>query len=251
MRLDRILRYPIKSLSVESLTHADLTPGQGLPYDRKWALARPDGEAANNTDWHPKSNFLVLARDYDIAQVKSHFDELSGRLSFEAPNELHGEGLLSTEQGRAAIAGGIAKHLGLDDSGTPILVEAKDIGYFDTTEGPVSLLNMASVRDLEKVMGQNIDPVRFRMNLILEDLEPWTERDWVGKRIKIGDVILDVSQDTGRCIATHINPDSGEKDAKVLHALKDNFGHTNMGIYAKVVEGGTIRPGDCVNLLDT
>lgn len=250
MRLDRILRYPIKSLSVESLIQAELTPGQGLPFDRKWALARPDGEAADNADWHPKSNFLVLARDHDIAHVKSHFDELTGRFSFEAPGGLHGEGLLSTEQGRSAIAGGIAKHLGLDESGTPILVEAKDIGYFDTTEGPVSLLNMASVRALEDVMGQDIDPVRFRMNLILEDVEAWAEREWVGKTIKVGDVTMEVSQDTGRCIATHINPDSGEQDAKVLHGLKDNFGHTNMGIYAKVIEGGSIRTGDSISVID-
>ena len=250
MRLEKILRYPIKSLSVEALDHTDLTPNQGLPFDRKWALARPDGEAANNTDWHPKSNFLVLARDHDIAQVKSHFDELTGRLTFEAPNGLHGEGLLGTEEGRTAIAGGIARHMGLDENGIPIVVEAKDIGYFDTTEGPVSLLNMASVRALEDAMGTDIDPLRFRMNLILEDVDAWAERSWVGKKVKVGEVTLEISQDTGRCIATHINPGSGKKDAKVMHGLKDNFGHTNMGIYAKVIEGGAIHTGDSISLIE-
>ncbi|MCW8916444.1 MAG: MOSC domain-containing protein [Magnetovibrio sp.] len=248
MHIDQILRYPVKSLSVETLNHCTLSPGQGLPFDRKWALARPGSEASTSNNWHPKSNFLVLANEKNMAMVKSHFDEITNRLTFEAPGDLHGEGKMDTDEGRNAIAGGIAKHLGLDDTGTPILKEAQDIGYFDTTDGPVSLLNMESVRAVEKLLSKKLDPLRFRMNLIMEGVEAWAETSWIGKQIKIGDAVLETTKETGRCITTHINPTTGEIDIKVMHALKDHFGHTNMGVYAKVIKGGTISAGDAITI---
>lgn len=244
MLLDRILRYPVKSLSVEELSTSTLIPGQGLPFDRHWALARPDGEAFDDPAWHSKGHFLVLVREYGLALIKSHYDEISGRLSLTAPDGLHAEGKLNTEEGRQAIAGAAAKHLGLDDTGIPKLIEATDIGYFDTTMGEVSLLNMESVRTLEKMVSLKIDPVRFRMNLLIEGMEAWAENELIGKRLNIGDAVLEITEMTGRCKATHVNPQTGELDIKIMHALKEYFGHTTMGIYAKVIEGGDIRVGD-------
>lgn len=249
MKLDRILRYPVKSLSAEDLHATPLTPGQGLPYDRHWALARPDGDAVNSTNWQPKSHFLVLARDNALAEIKTHFDDATGRMSLSAPDGLHAEGKLDTPDGRTAIAGAVAKHMGLDKSGLPTLVEAQEIGYFDTTKGPISLLNMESVRALEKVVSQKIDPVRFRMNLMIEGLEAWAETVWPGQRLRIGETVLEVTENTGRCIATHVDPDSGKKDLPLLKALKDHFGHTQMGVYAVVIEGGTIHKNDEIELL--
>jgi len=250
MPLSKILRYPVKSLSMEELNECRLTPGQGLAYDRHWALARPDGDAVHSAAWMPKSHFLVLVREYALALVKSRFEESTGRFCFEAPDGLHAEGKLSTIEGRNAIAGAIAKHLGLDENGTPTLVEAQDIGYFDTTKGPISLLNMASLHALEKLVSQKLDPARFRMNLLLDGCEPWSERLWPGKRVKIGETVLEVTEHTGRCKATHINPDTGTLDVKVLHALKEHFGHTQMGVYAVVLEGGLIKAGDPITVLD-
>jgi len=249
MQLDRILRYPVKSLSVEDLHACTLSPGQGLPFDRHWALARPDGDAVDNPTWHAKSHFLVLAREYGLALVKSHFDETTGRLSLTAPDGLHAEGKLNTLEGRTAIAEAIAKHLGLDETETPHLVEAQDIGYFDTTRGPVSLLNMNSVRALEKLVSVKFDPRRFRMNFLLEGIDAWAETLWSGQKFKIGDAVLEITQSTGRCKATHVNPDTGELDMKVLHALKEHYGHTQMGVYAIVAEGGKVTAGDQIEML--
>jgi len=235
---------------VEVLKACRLSPGQGLPYDRHWALARPDGDALTTPGWLPKSHFLVLAKDHDLALVKSRLDEATGRFHLEAPGDLHAEGLMNTNEGRSAIAGAIAQPLGLDEHATPTLVEAQDIGYFDTTKGPVSFLNMNSLRALEAVVGEKIDPVRFRMNLMVEDLDAWAETLWPGKRVTIGDCVLGISEDTGRCKATHVNPQTGSIDVKVMHALKEHFGHTNMGVYGIVEEGGPIHAGDPVQLLD-
>ena len=251
MNLSEIWRYPVKSLTGQSMDRVVLNPGMGLPHDRRWALARPDGQAATNTDWHPKSQFYVMVREYGLAELKCQFNDLSGLFSLEGPNGLKASGNLASPEGRAEIEAAVATHLGLSTDKRPVLKEAQKIGYFDTTEGPVSLLNMASLRILEDTIGQSIDPKRFRMNFYVEGAEAWCEPKWLGKRVRIGKtVVLHVTENTGRCKATHVNPATGELDLKILHAIKHNFGHTNMGVYAKVIEGGLIQPNDEIEILE-
>ena len=250
MNLSEIWRYPVKSLSGASIQRTVLNPGQGLPHDRRWALALADGEAVKDQGWHAKAQFFVQARDHALATLQCQFDDRSGLFTIEGTDGLHVEGNLMSDEGRAAIAGGVAKHLGLDDADTPVLVEAQDIGYFDTTQGPVSLLNMASHRALESVLGHTLDPQRFRMNFWLEGVEPWAETLWPGQRVQIGQAILRISKATGRCKATHVNPATGTLDVKVMHALKEHFGHTDMGVYGIVESGGPVNAGDTVTLLD-
>jgi len=250
MKLHDIWRYPIKSLSGARLERTVLNPGQGLPQDRRWALALPGTDAAEGNGWRPKSQFVVLVRNHTLAALKCRFDDVTGRFCFESPEGLHAEGNLMSPEGRAAIAGGVAKHLGLDKAQTPILVEAREIGHFDTTQGPISLLNLNSHRALEQVLGQSIDPVRFRMNFWIEGADAWAEALWPGRRLSIGPVVLRITEPTGRCTATHVNPLTGVADVKVMHALKEHFGHTQMGIYAQVESGGPVNTGDEIRLLD-
>ncbi len=49
-----------------------------------------------------------------------------------------------------------------------------------------------------------------------------------------------------RCTATTVNPETAERDIDVPGDLRRSFGHVNMGIYAEVVEGGTVAVGDQV-----
>jgi len=250
MKLNEIWRFPVKSLSGQRLESAVLNPGLGLPHDRRWGLARPGGDAAQGGVWVPKSQFLVLVRAFGLAELTCHFEQLTGHLSLKGPNGLHAEGPLNTAEGRTAIAHAVAKHLGLSASETPVLVEAASLGYVDSTQGPVSILNVNSLRALEEAVGRPLDPLRFRMNLIIEGADAWTENTWPGKRIRIGKVELQVTESTGRCQATHVNPETGQADANLLRALKNNFGHTQFGVYAQVVSGGLIQPGDGVERID-
>ncbi|MCK5273984.1 MAG: MOSC domain-containing protein, partial [Alphaproteobacteria bacterium] len=116
----------------------------------------------------------------------------------------------------------------------------------DVPDKYVSILNLASVKDIERVARNPVDPRRFRANLHLVGLPAWAEMSWVGKEIAIGDVRLEVVEITGRCAATEVSPDSGERDLHILKILRQGFGHTNCGIYARVVAGGRIEKGDTV-----
>lgn len=250
MKLSEIWRYPVKSLSGERLERAVLNPGLGLPHDRRWALARPNGDAPLDGTWAPKAHFYALVREYGLAQLRCSFDMHSGNFALSGPDGLEAQGNLAAPEGRAAIEDAVAQHLGLSTDDKPVLVEAANLGYFDASYGPVSILNMNSLRALGQAVGQDLDPLRFRMNFLVEGLDAWAEMTWPEKRVRIGKVELKVTQITGRCKATHVNPSTGATDIEMVRALKDNFGHTQLGVYAEVINGGPIQPGDGVEILD-
>lgn len=250
MKLSKIWRFPIKSLSGSTLPWVVLNSGLGLPHDRRWALARPYGKAASDAHWHPKSQFFVQVREGTLAELKCEFDDRSGVFSLRGPNGLDVCGKLATVEGRNRIAKAVAEHLGIAHELTPVVVEAQQFGYFDSQQGPLSILNTASLGALETALGRPLNAGRFRMNLHIEGGEAWAERDWIGKQVRMGGTLLQITENTGRCKTTHLDLDTGKADVNVLKALTENFGHTNMGVYAKVIDGGRIQPGDEVEVLD-
>ena len=49
-----------------------------------------------------------------------------------------------------------------------------------------------------------------------------------------------------RCAAVNVDPDTGARDLAIPHALMRRLGHTDCGIYAEVIAGGTIAAGDAI-----
>ena len=77
------------------------------------------------------------------------------------------------------------------------------------------------------------------------------EDSWIGRRIRVGDVVLEVGGPIDRCAATTRNPDTGEVDLDTLRAIKHYRGlrdgrHADFGVFAAVVEPGRVRVGDAV-----
>jgi hypothetical protein len=52
-----------------------------------------------------------------------------------------------------------------------------------------------------------------------------------------------------RCPATEVNPVSAERDADPVAELRQLYGHTELGIHAKVLEGGRFALGDSIEVL--
>lgn len=245
--LRHIVRYPVKGMSAEALDSVALSPGEGLPHDRRFALAH----ASANFDplapeWLAKTNFLMLMRDEKLAQLQTHFDPESGMLTVRRGGRVVSRGNITTPIGRTLIEQFFAAFLKGSLRGNPRLVEAPGHMFSDTREKFVSLINLASVRDLERVVGQAVDPLRFRGNLCFEGAEPWEEFDWVGRDVRIGDTLLRVEKRIGRCAATNVDPASGARDLNIPVALQKGYGHKDLGIYARVVKGGRIAVGEKV-----
>ena len=251
--LKKISRYPIKGLSEETLAEVEVTEGRGLPGDRIFALALADTEFDSlNPRPLPKTKFVMLARFARLAGLLSSFDAVTSTLVLRHAGAALAAGCLETQAGRRTIEKALAKFMGDDLDGAPRVVEAEGHRFTDVSvDSPVlmeavSMINLASVRDLEGKLGREVDPRRFRANLLVDGLGPWQEFDLIDKEFTIGSVRVKGLQRTRRCPATEVNPDTAERDIRVPLELRRYYGHGDNGIYLSILSNGTLREGDAI-----
>jgi uncharacterized protein len=240
-----LYRYPIKGLSATPLTEIDLAAGQGVPFDRAFALAH------GSTQFDPlkpqylsPSSFFQLKRDERLAMLAARFDPETGMLVLARDGRQVARGVITSPSGRMVIEqffGAFLKNLA---RGQPKLVHAPEHHFADAPEPFVSLINLASVKDLERVVGKPIDPLRFRGNMYVEGLPAWTEFGWVGRTVTVGGAQFDIAARITRCVATNVDPATGARDLNLPAALQRAYGHVDMGVYARVAGGGRIAVGD-------
>ena len=98
-----------------------------------------------------------------------------------------------------------------------------------------------------------LSEARFRSNIIVSGLAAWEEQNWVGHTLRIGQVAFDVVKPKVRCLATHANPRTGERDRPVMPTLMKAFAQIEPTFAVGMVTrgaSGTIRVGDNVSLID-
>jgi len=250
--VQRICRYPVKGLSPENLEQTELIPGEGLPGDRRYAIAlsttRFDPAAPQPL---PKTSFLMLMRNERLAALETAFDVEQSVLTIRRDGKQVARGNLSLPVGRAMIGDFFAAYFKDEVAGKPkVLVAPAEHMFSDNGERGLSIINLATVRDLERVVGEDVDPVRFRANLYIDGAEPWAEFGWVDRDIILGGARLRVTARIDRCAATTVRPGVGMRDINVPQALKRGFGHIDCGVYAHTVTGGPITVGDTVTVAD-
>jgi uncharacterized protein len=240
-----IQRFPVKGLSPEALDRVAVRPGEMLPHDRAFALAL--GSTAFDParpQWMAKTYFLMLMRDEKLAALSTGFDEATLTLTVSRGGKQVARGKLDDPMGRAVIEQFFAAYMGEVARGQPKLVAAPGHNFSDVNARVLSIINLASVKDLERVTGQPVDPLRFRGNIHVDGLPAWAEFGWVGQEFSIGKIKLSVMKRIQRCAATSVNPANAQRDINVVQALMRGFGHPDMGIYARVLNEGTIATGD-------
>lgn len=250
----RIQRFPVKGLSPQKLDRVAVRAGEMLPYDRGFALAL--GSTAFDPaapQWMVKTNFLMLMRDEKLAALATAFDDATLTLTVSRGGRQVARGRLDDPMGRAVIEQFFAAYMGEVARGQPRLVAAPGHNFSDVNAKVLSIINLASVKDLERVTGQPADPLRFRGNIQVEGLPAWAEFGWVGREFAIGPangreggkpVRLSVMKRIQRCNATSVNPSTAQRDINVVQALMRGYGHTDMGIYARVLNDGELATGD-------
>ena len=247
-----IFRYPVKGLTPESLDRVTLAPGECLPHDRRFALARATAPFdPQRPEWLNKSNFFMLMRDEKLAQLRTSFDAPSGLFTIARGNRMLLRASLTEVAGREKINAFFTAFLKGIPGGPPKVVEAPGHAFSDAKQKPnsttykyVSLVNLASIGELEKTAGVAVDPLRFRANVYLNGAPAWAELGWVGSGIMVGNARLHVVSPTTRCAATTVNPATAARDLNIPVILQQEFGHPYMGIYAEVVAGGEIVKGN-------
>ncbi|HJU18251.1 MAG TPA: MOSC domain-containing protein [Stellaceae bacterium] len=254
MTIAALYRYPVKGLSAESLARVALAPRECLPQDRRFALAL----AATRFDpqrpqWLSKIHFAMLMRDEKLAQLHTRFDAASGVFTAERDGRVVLRETITEPEGRRRIDAFFSDFLGDAVAGPLRVVEAPGHAFADARPKPnastdkyVSLINLASLRALERVIAAPLAPVRFRANLYFDGAPEWAELGWIEREIAVGAARLRVVATITRCAAPGVNPDTAERDRDVTGALQRSFGHNLMGIYAEVTKGGEIGVGDAI-----
>lgn len=215
-----------------------------LPGDRAWAVLHAN--APDTEEWQPRRNFLVVASGPRLAQIHAR-TEANGHITLTHPDA--DPTTIDPERDGEKLKAWISPLWDSDRPAPARLVRAPAKGMADNGEAEVAILNLASLRALSDKLGQDLDIGRFRGNLVVDGLGPWGEFDLIGRSIRLGGATLEVTRPTDRCRAPDANPLTGRRDANVLRALEDGWGHRDFGVYARVSQGGRVRAGDELDLI--
>jgi hypothetical protein len=251
----KLYRYPIKGLSEEALDRVSLSPGRCLPQDRRFAIALGTTEFdPARPAWLSKNHFIMLMRDEALARLNTRFEPDGAVLSIEEDGRPLVEASLGDAEGCGRIARFFDAFLGGAVAGPLRVVEAPGHAFADARPKPnastgqyVSLINLASIRELEGEIGAAVDPIRFRANVYFDGPPAWREQDWMERHITVGGARLRVVSPITRCAATEVNPDTAKRDLDIVRTLMQRWGHNIMGIYGEVVSGGDIALGDRIS----
>jgi uncharacterized protein YcbX len=209
----------------------------------------PSGFDPNAPQHISKQKFTVLARLPAVALIRTRYDEATGAMDAGFPGKAAIRAHLDREDGRQAFAQWLTEVLGDDLRGPLKVLPAPGAHRFmDDEQGFISIVNLASVRDLSERIGMPIDPRRFRANFYVEGWPPWLENKMSGGRLALGDTEARVVKPIVRCVATHVDPDTGERDIEIVPALFEAYAHRFCGIYASVVRAGRVSIGSGASL---
>jgi uncharacterized protein YcbX len=242
-----LYRYAVKGLSPEALDRVTLDAGGTMPFDRAYAIENGPGRFDPDNPCHlPKITFLMLMRDERLATLSTSFDDATETLTVRRAGKQVARGQLTTPLGRKMIEQFFAAYMQGELRGPPKIVFAPGHSFSDVAMKCLHVVNLATVRDVERVAGRPIDPLRFRANVYIDGVEPWAESTWLGKEITLGRVRGEVVKNTVRCAATNVDPQSGVRDMAIPETLLRTWGHSNLGVYVRIVSGGELAVADAL-----
>ncbi len=244
-----IYRYPVKGLTPEELPSVTLSKGLTLPADRRYAIENgPSGFNPASPKYLPKAYFLMLMRNERLASLDTHFNDATNVFTIRHNGTEVARGDLETGEGRKAIEEFFKREFASDLKGEPKILSAPGHSFSDVSAKVVSIINLASVGEIENAVSQPVHPLRFRGNLYVDGWPAWHEFSLLGETLAIGDVRLKVNKNIVRCAAINVDPVTAERDLNLPKTMVRHFGHDECGIYAEVIAGGTVAAGDAIEV---
>jgi uncharacterized protein YcbX len=251
-RVTRISIAPVKSLGLVHPDEVEVGP-RGVVGNRRFWLVDEDGRLFNNKRCGP------------LVRVRPEWDEESRTLALTLPDGERVEGVVELGEPVVAdlwgypnpsrrvvgpweaaierVAGQPLTLLWADDHAT-------DRGY---RGGDISLVSHASLERLREEGGADnaVDGRRFRMLLEIDGVGAHEEDEWLGTQVQVGDAVLVLNGDVGRCVVTTHDPDTGVTDFDTLGVLagyrrEGRDEPLPMGVYGAVAVPGRVRVGDPV-----
>ncbi|WP_240790294.1 MOSC domain-containing protein [Rhodobacter sp. SY28-1] len=240
----QLVRHPIKSAGYETVAEAVLTEGAAFPFDRVWAVAHAAARLTEPPTWAPKLQFLRGWGSADLMAISCASDTAAGQVTLSHPRR-PSETFRPDDPADAARLIDWLRPLWPENRPEPArVIRVPGQALTDQDQPLVSINSVTSLGELSAQMGTRLSPHRFRGNIWVDGWAPWAELDLIGEELTIGPVRLRVEEPIGRCRATGANPETGLQDADTMGALETAYGHTDFGVFARVLTGGRIAVND-------
>lgn len=259
-------RYPVKSMMGEELNAAVVTP-RGVIGDRAYALIDSGtgkvASAKNPRKWAKLFNFraayietprqganispvritlpdgnTVTTQQVDLNQILSNVLEREVTIGSTPPDTP------SLEEYWPDIDGLPNREITTDESMPPGT-------FFDFAV--IHLLTTATINQLRELYPQGrFEARRFRPNIVVDSStgeKGFLENSWIGSTIAIGtEVRLNIIGSCPRCVMTTLSQGDLPKDPGILRTAAQ-YNKVNVGVYASVLQGGTIHRDDGVRVV--
>jgi uncharacterized protein YcbX len=255
-----LYRYPVKGFTPESREALTIVDGR-IAGDRVLGFRFANTPEPDEV-WGRKHGMLAMVHTPGLAQLRLRYDETAQRLKISRAGELLVEDGLDAA-GRARICGAVANFAkDLPESGLaghPERLPLRLVGdgrtprYQDRPDGYVTMHGRASVQAVGTALhAPDISELRFRSNVSVDGLLPFEELGWIGKTVRVGAMRFRVELPIVRCLATHADPETGQRDRPILTTLTHALGQEKPTLAVGLVpEGaGDIHVGDEVLLED-
>jgi uncharacterized protein len=258
-------RYPVKSMMGEELNASEITE-RGLLGDRAYALVdNSDGRVAtakNPKKWPRLFDFRAtfIGPVRGVAKIPPVRITLpDGNTVASDQNDVNQ--ILSKALNRDVTVGAAQRvpvHAeeywpdmeGLDHRDTVTDFTLPEGTFFDCAM--VHLLTTATLDSLRELYPQGrFEARRFRPNIVVQlalGEKGFAENAWVGHTLAIGTAVrLNITAQCGRCVMTTLAQADLSNDPGILRTAAQH-NKANVGVYAAVARGGTIRRGDPVRI---
>ena len=254
MQISAITTYPLKGFAGQNHEQIDVTAFQLLPGDRAFGLSSGTtaSQEASSDSWLKKAHFLQLMNLESLAHFNVQFDETNHMLGLSLDQKIVYEGCLTKAEDAARLSDYIAHYLGYEPTqDKPRLFHLQEGGLTDTKTPYIAFGNQASMDDFAKRAHIHNDASRYRLNIMIDGLDAFAEMDLIGQTARIGTAEFEFIEPVGRCAAIDVDPRSGKRRGSLVRALQHHYGHTNMGVFARVSQSGHIGYGDKLEIISS
>jgi uncharacterized protein YcbX len=253
--MPRVARFNVTPVKSTALHHPDeiRLESRGAAGDRAFFFVDGDGKRFSGETKAP------------LIPIRATYDARREWLTLRMPNGVEASG--------SALADG--RELLVDFYGRPVAAHVVEGDFGEALAGyvgqevllarpdevgaaldvrPVTLVSLESVAELARQGGHDgeLASGRFRMTIEIEGVEgPHAEDAWGSRSVRVGDAVLRIGDQVPRCFVTTLSPTTGVRDFPTLHVIKQYRGVSTdgdlpFGVYADVLEPGTVRVGDPV-----
>ncbi len=263
------LPYPSQAMADCVITAISTTPVKGLRMHARETVELGRLGVADNRCFFlidAKHKLVNGKRIGELTAVRADYDQAGERLTLTFPDDTvlsetvsDGEPVETKFFSRSPLARPVCSQLSAalsEFAGTGLTLVRADPALTASDRGPegvVSLLSVGSLAHLGAVAGEAVDGRRFRMLFEVDGLAAHEEDAFVGQSVRIGTALVRFVGHVGRCRVTSMDPDTGRVTLPTLDLLGYRKGLETseplaFGIYGEVLEPGTVRLGDRVEV---